>query len=167
MTVPEGTYRSLSWNSESSIIYFFKICFPTLALREIVLSLLGISKLQKCWMSWYEQYKLNHGQCETPRFNSDYPHNLYFDWFNWSGVSWTINQKNLQIKDSFLCLTALKNIFPEIVNEMLPNPLHKELRAWWNTKSTIWKEVKKHNWGLLKRKSAILTPSVTFSYSQL
>ena len=35
-----------------------------------------------------------------------------------------------QIKDSFLCLTALKNIFPEIVNEMLPNPLHKELRAW-------------------------------------
>lgn len=72
-----------------------------------------------------------------------------------------------QIKDSFFCLTALRNIFPEIVNEMLPKPLHKELRAWWNTKSTIWKEVKKHNWGLLKRKSAILTPSVTFSYSQL
>ena len=24
---------------------------------------------------------------------------------------------------------SLKNIFPEIVNEMLPNPLHKELRV--------------------------------------
>lgn len=138
-----------------------------MALKEIVLSLLGISKLQKCWMSWYEQYKLNHGRCEAPRFTLTT--HTTFILINLTGLEFygLSIRRIFQIKDWFLCLTALKSIFPEIVNEMLPNPLHKELRAWWNTESTIWKEVKKHNWGLLKRKSAILTPSVTFSYSQL
>lgn len=50
---------------------------------------------------------------------------------------------------------------------MPPDLLHKKLIAWWNTKSIIWKEVKKYNWGLLKGENAVLTPTVTFSFSQL
>lgn len=77
-------------------------------------------------------------------------------------------QSESQIKGLIPLLNSFqKNIFPEIVDQMPPYPLHKKLTALWNTRSIIWKEVKKHNWGLLKRKSAILTPSITFSYSQL